>query len=323
MSVDLLQLTAPEKKPQRASAKRTAGALAALFAAASLSVLAASPAFASMSTSAGSGSGWLRFGHFVASAPPVDVTVDGTTIGTDIAFRDVTGYVPVHSGDNTVAIYSASAGTRSSSIATISADVPSGGAVTVAAFASTGATTSGTGSVAGGIAIQVFTDDLSSPPAGDAKVRVIHTIPGAPVVDTDLVAMSAGSSTPTVELSPVGYKQASAYEPVAAGTYEIVVKTTSGTVVTKGDDWQASSGSVASIVIVEAPSGPSLEILTDAAGTATAPNGSMQTGFGGTAPGRGLWDPAMLAVTAVILALIGLAVFLRRSIRRVPAHTHR
>jgi Domain of unknown function (DUF4397) len=281
--------------------------------------LGASPATASMRAQSSSGSGWLRFGHFVASAPPVDVQVDGTTIGTGIGFRDVTGYVPVHSGDNSVAVYATSAGVGSTPVATVTADVPAGGAVTVAAFASTGVTTSGTGSVAGGVTLQVFTDNLSPPPAGDAKIRVIHTIPGAPVVDTDLLA--SGASTPAVQLSPVGYKQASPYSPVAAGIYQVVVKTTTGTTVTEGQDWQAVAGTVVTVVIVEAPSGPSLEILSDAAGTAGTPNGAMQTGFGGTAQRTGLVRSAMLPVAGALIVLLVLAYFLRRSTRRalVPA----
>ncbi|MFZ0667029.1 MAG: DUF4397 domain-containing protein [Acidimicrobiales bacterium] len=270
---------------------------------------------ASASTTAAN-SGWLRFGHFVASAPPVDVEVNGTVIGTDIGFRDVTGYVLVHAGANTVTISSAAAGPNSTVLASVSANVPNGGAVTVAAFASTSATTSSTGTVAGGITLSVFTDDLSSPPAGDAKIRVIHTIPGAPVVDTSLTATSSGSATPSVALSPVGYKQASSYEPIAAGTYNILVKTTGGTVVTQGNDWLASAGSVITIVIVEAPSGPTLEILSDAVGTSTTPNGAMQTGFGGTAPRANLAREMMLPVGFALVFLIVFAVGLRIRLNR-------
>ena len=293
--------------------------VASIFVAAVVSCVAlgASPAMASMRSQASSASGWLRFGHFVASAPGVDVQVDGTTIGADIGFRDVTGYVPVHSGANTVDVYSAAAGVGSTPIATTTANVAAGSAVTVAAFASTGVTTSGTGSVAGGIALQVFTDDLSTPPAGDAKIRVIHTIPGAPVVDTELIATAAGSGSPTVHLGPVGYKQASPYVPVAAGTYQVVVKTTTGSTVAEGQDWRAVPATVVTIVIVEAPTGPSLEILSDAAGAGANPNGAMQTGFGGTAPRSTLLGSAMLAVGLGLLVLLALAYFLRRSTRRV------
>jgi len=278
-----------------------------------LVVIVSSMAFASAASAATTpaNSGWLRFGHFVASAPPVDVKADGSVIGTDIGFRDVTGYVLVHAGANTVTISSAAAGPNSAVLASVVANVTDGGAVTVAAFASTSAATSGTGTVAGGIALSVFTDDLSPPPAGDAKIRVIHTIPGAPVVDTSLTATSSSSATPTVSLSPVGYKQASAYVPIAAGTYNVDVKTSTGSSVTQGDDWLAVAGSVITIVIVEAPSGPTLEILSDAAGTSTTPNGAMETGFGGTAQKSTLARDAMLPVGLALLLLLALAATLR------------
>jgi hypothetical protein len=276
-------------------------------------------AFAASAASAATtpaNSGWLRFGHFVASAPPVDVKANGTVIGTDIGFRDVTGYVLVPAGTDTVTISSAVAGPNSTVLASVSANVPDGGAVTVAAFASTSATTSSSGTVAGGITLSVFTDDLASPPAGDAKIRVIHTIPGAPIVDTSLTATGSSSATPTVALSPVGYKQASPYMPIAAGTYTIAVKTSTGTVVTQGNDWQAVAGSVITVVIVEAPSGPTLEILSDAVGTSTTPNGSMQTGFGGTATRPSLVREAMLPVGFALMFLLVFAAVLRVRLNR-------
>jgi hypothetical protein len=288
----------------------------AVFAGAVFLTVALVGSSASAAASTSSTGSWLRFGHFVANEPPVDVNVDGTTIATDVAFRDVTGYVPVHTGSNTVTVSAASAGAGSSPIASIDATVPSSGAVTVAAFASTGVTSSGSGSVAGGITLQVFTDDLSAPPAGYGKVRVIHTIPGAPVVTAQLKATTAGSQTPLVQLSPVGYKQASPYAPIAAGIYDVQIKTSSGTVVTQGQNWQAVAGTVISIVIVEAPSGPSLEILSDAAGAATTPNGAMQTGFGGTASHGGIARSAILPVAGGLLLLLLLTAVLRVRLNR-------
>jgi len=310
-------MTGPHPSPP---AKRPA-VVASAFVVLLLSVLSLCVPGASATTPAGTpaGSGWIRFGHFVSNAAPVNVKVDGTTIGTGIGFRDVTGYALVHAGNNALSVYAASAPAGASPIGSIEANVPDGGAVTVAAFASTGATTSGTGSVAGGIALTVFTDNLSAPAAGQAKIRVIHTIPGAPVVDTELKASASGSTTPVVNLSPVGYKQASAYAPADAGTYDVIVKTTTGTVVTQGTDWQAMAGTIVTIVIVEAPTGPSLEILSDATGAGTTPNGAMQTGFGGTASTGNLAREAMLPVAGALVGLSLLSLGMWRSSRRSTA----
>jgi Domain of unknown function (DUF4397) len=297
---------------------------AAAFGVVALSCLsfAVPEATAATPTGTPAGSGWIRFGHFVSNAAPVNVKVDGTTIGTGIGFHDVTGYVLVHAGSNTLSVYGASSAAGASPIASIDANVPSGGAVTVAAFASTGVTTSGSGSVAGGVALSVFTDNLSAPPSGEAKIRVIHTIPGAPVVDTQLKALSSGSTTPSVNLSPVGYKQASAYAPADAGKYDVIVKTTGGTVVTQGTDWQAVASTIVTIVILEAPSGPSLEILSDATGAGATPNGAMQTGLGGTAPTTNLAREATVPVAVALIVLLGAACIMWRSSRRTVGNSN-
>jgi hypothetical protein len=238
------------------------------------------------------------------------VEVDGITIGTDVAFRDVTGYVLVSAGVHTVTVSSASAVAGAAPLAVVHATVPSGGAVTVAAFASTGVTSSGSGSVAGGITLQVFSDDLTPPASGYAKVRVIHTIPGAPTVTTQLKATTAGSKTPLIHLAPVGYKQASPYVPIVAGTYQVEVRAPNGALVAVGQNWRAFAGTVISIVVVEASSGPTLEILSDAAGTTTTPNGAMQTGFGGTAPRTSLAHEAFVPIAIALLLLLAIAGFL-------------
>jgi Domain of unknown function (DUF4397) len=285
-------------------------ALLVVVAAAILSSIAlgAEPSYAaSMATPAGSG--WIRFGHFVPSAGPVDVKVDSTTIGTDLSFRDVTGYVMVSAGVHTITV---SAATPAEPLIVVGhATVPSGGAVTVAAVSTAASKSSGTGTTAGGIGLQVFTDDLAPPAAGHANVRVIHTILGAPPVTTQLKAVTSGSSTPVVNLDAVGFAQASPYAPVDAGTYQVVVKAPTGAVVADGQDWTVSAGAVVSIVIVEATSGPTLEILSDAAAAGSTPNGAMQTGFGGTAPKPGVENIAMLSAGLALLLLVVLAGYLR------------
>jgi hypothetical protein len=131
--------------------RRTARLAILGFAMLSCVVLTTLPAGAAVSASTPAGKGWIRFAHFVSNAPPVDVKVDGTTIGTDVGFRDVTGYVLISAGVHTIAVFSPTAGAGAAPIVSGQATVPSGGAVTVAAFASTGATSSGSGSVAGGV----------------------------------------------------------------------------------------------------------------------------------------------------------------------------
>jgi Domain of unknown function (DUF4397) len=272
--------------------------------------LSAAPASAAASASASAAGGWIRFAQFVPSAAPVDVKVDGSTIATDLAFRGVTGYLMVSAGVHTVVVVSSDASAGAAPIATGHATVPNGGAVTVTAVASTGVKSSAGGSTAGGMALQVFPDDLAAPAPGHANVRVIHTIPGAPRVNAVLTSVIR-SSNPSLVLGPVGYGQASSYVSIPAGMYQLKIKALNGETVATGNNWRVFAGDVVSVVVVETSSGPSLEILSDAASTASDPAGGVQTGFGGTAPRSSLAKEAMLPVGLALVFFIALAGLLR------------
>ena len=71
--------------------------------------------------------------------------------------------------------------------------------------------------------------------------------------------------------------------PVAAGTYRVVVKAPNGATVVKGNHLRLAAGTVVSMVVVESPSGPTLDVVKDAVATANDPAGGIQTGLGGTA----------------------------------------
>jgi hypothetical protein len=284
--------------------------------------LTALPANAASPTDSPASGGWIRFAQFMPSAAPVDVRIDGATIASDLAFRGVTGYLMVSPGVHTIVVVSAHARAGTAPLATSHATVPSGGAVTVTAIASTGVKSSAHGSTAGGIALKVFPDDLAAPTPGHANLRVIHTIPGAPRVNAVLTAATRSSDAPLV-LGPVGYAQASPYVSVAAGMYQLEIKALNGETVATGNNWRVSAGDVISVVVVETSSGPSLEILSDAASTASDPTGGMQTGFGGTAPRSNLANGAILPVGLALLFFIALAGLLRgRRPLSLPDLTH-
>ncbi len=107
--------------------------------------------------STASGSGWIRFGHFVPSEGPVTVTVDGAVLGSNIVFRAVTPYLSVPAGTHTVTVRSSASTSSSPALAVGQADVASGGAVTAAAVAAPGSTSSS--DAAGDVQLQMFTDD--------------------------------------------------------------------------------------------------------------------------------------------------------------------
>jgi hypothetical protein len=268
------------------------------------------PANAASPKDGPAGGGWIRFAQFVPSAAPVDVKVDGAVIARDLAFRGVTGYLMVSPGVHAIVVVSAQAEEGATPLATGHATVPSGGAITVTAIASTGVTSSAQGSTAGGMALKTFPDDLAAPTPGHANIRVIHTIPGAPRVNAVLTAATRSLDTPLI-LGPVGYGQASSYISVAAGMYQLKIKALNGATVATGNNWRVSAGDVVSVVVVETSSGPSLEILSDAASAASDPTGGVQTGFGGTAPRSNFARKALLPVGLALLFFLALAGLLR------------
>ena len=296
-----------------------------------LNVVLASAASAGRSAN---DTGWIRFAAFVSSGRPVDVMVGKTVVGTDLSFRDVTGYIMVPAGMHTVTVLRASDPSAAHAIVVGRARVPRGSAVTVAAVPAIAAKSTESGVEAGGIGLKEFTDSLTAPPAGHAEVRLIHTIPGAPRVTTQLTATSGALAT--VHLSATGYGQASPYVPVTAGTYRVVVKAPNGATVVKGNHLRLAAGTVVSVVVIESPSGPTLDVVKDAVATADDPAGGMQTGLGGTArpPATSVLRTTLLLLAAalVLLAVIaGLAaarsrwrIVRRESViaRRGPAARH-
>jgi hypothetical protein len=300
------------------------GLIAALIAVSSQdAAMAASPGTGSPAASAtpmsapAAGSGWIRFGHFVPSQGPVTVTAGTVVLGTDLVFRSVTPYISVPAGTYTVTVRSSSAATTAPPLVTGQADVVSGGAVTAAAIA---APSSSSANASSAIEVKMFADNLSAPASGQAKVRVIHALPGVPAVTTQLSQSApsgspALSSQPALALAPTGYGQASPYLSVPAGTYQLKVGPAGKPSLVSGQNWPVKAGTVASIVLVETSNGPTIEVLSDAVTTASAPVGGLQTGDGGTAPKPA--GPLMPVAIGVAVLLLGGAGVRRRVFRSI------
>jgi hypothetical protein len=79
----------------------------------------------------------------------------------------------------------------------------------------------GTGGSA--VASYITTDDNAVPAAGQARVRVVHLSPTAGPVDVFVTAVGADLAAATPTLTNVTNQSASAYLPLAAGTYQVRV----------------------------------------------------------------------------------------------------
>jgi hypothetical protein len=147
----------------------------------------------------------IRVVHASPDAPAVDVYLNGEVVDalTDVPFFTASDFLEVPAGEYQVQV--APAGT-SAEEAVIDAmvTVNAGSAYTIAAVG-----------LLDDIQASVFEDDLSSTPAGEARVSVFHLSPDAPAV---AVKLTDG----TVLADGLGFTDSGTIS-VPAGTYDIIV----------------------------------------------------------------------------------------------------
>ncbi|HZG92486.1 MAG TPA: DUF4397 domain-containing protein, partial [Pseudonocardia sp.] len=123
------------------------------------------------------------------------------------------------------------------------------------------------------LAVRVLDDDLSPPPAGQARVRVVQGAGdagdvglrwnGAPMVD----ALAFGSATEYVDV------------PAGSGSFD--VRPARGAEARFAVDLAA--GGVYSVIVVQDGDGLAAEVEADAVGPGSVPTGGIDTGLGGAA----------------------------------------
>jgi len=144
----------------------------------------------------------IRVIHAVSDAPPVDVMLNSTEVFTNVGFADATDYTDASTGPYIVTLRAHSDGTPLISDSAVFTDSD----YTLAA-AGTSAT----------LDLLKLLDDNSAPAVGMVRARLVHLLPGAPAVD---IAIEDGP----VLLSDVGFKEASDYVEIAAGTYDVEIR---------------------------------------------------------------------------------------------------
>lgn len=226
-----------------------------------LLLLSASPAHAASGT-------YLRIGHFSMDQARVDVTLDGAKLGT-LDYAQLYDYRRVDAGDHVVEFR---ADPSSPVLRSVLVHAGAGKAYTVADLAS---------------AMKVIEDDVSLPPNGQARLRVLN----AGDTEMDLLRGSvfvhrnvqAGSVTGYAVLLP------------GADPLQVLPRGKDSTRL----DATLESGAVYTLLV----NARRIELRTDAKGAEVVPGGGQETGFGGMAGG---WD----WITALIIALIvGIAMF--------------
>lgn len=158
----------------------------------------------------------VRVVHAAPDAPNVDVYVDGVPALANVPFGTISNYLPLGAGARLLQVTPAGSGDLLTSVISQSVTLPANGVFTVGA---TG-TISPTDSAPFGPTI--IPDNLSTPPIGQAKVRVYHFSPDAPAVDVSLP-----DNTDLVSNLP--FRQASSYLNVPANSYNLKVTPAGGT----------------------------------------------------------------------------------------------
>jgi hypothetical protein len=138
------------------------------------------------------------------------------------------------------------------------------------------------------LAVTVLPDDLSAPPAGSARVRVLGTGAGTDGVD---VALDGGPVLAT-DLSAAG---ATGGVVVPGGPTDVVLSDRAGAPTRLPVDLPA--GSVVTLLVLDGPGGLTARTVVDAAGPARVPAGAVEAGGSAGSPVL-----AALAAGAVLAA---------------------
>jgi hypothetical protein len=158
----------------------------------------------------------------------------------------------------------------------------------------------------------ILEDQLTAPAAGHGSVRIIQAASRAPHADL------AARGGPVLAKS-AAFATSTKYTSVPAGTWRVDAKSAGTPAISTSAAVTIKSGSVDSVVLLDGKgTGITIRVLTDAAGAASTPIGSVPAGGGGTAarPAAGVpWTLDILGGAGAALAIAGL-VGLTRGRRR-------
>ncbi|QWC85944.1 DUF4397 domain-containing protein [Nocardioidaceae bacterium] len=259
-------MTDPHRRPgllRRLAPRAVALAAAAL-------VATAVPALAAP----GDDEALVRAGHLSVGVGEADVWMVPFSGGDPmvlrgIAYRDVTDYAPVDPGQYTVSVRPA--GARANSTPMISATVDLGAGTATSVFA-----VGDKDEIRG----RVFTDDLSAPPRGEAKVRLISAAHDGQSINAQLVGgpdlgddIQVGDASPYYDVEARDWTAKLEVSGVQAANLSRTVTVQGGGVYTV-------------LVLPDEAGGLQLKAIADATGSQTMPaqGTGVDTGGGALAP---------------------------------------
>ncbi|MGY1803479.1 class F sortase [Blastococcus sp. SYSU D00922] len=239
--------------------------------------------------------GQLRFAHLSPDTPAVDVAIaplppdrtgpltdPGEDATTGLGYGAVSAPVDLPAGSYAVSVRAAGTGRTVPPALSARVDVPAGGARTVTL----------TGAFAD-LRVAALDDDLSAPPPGSARVRVLAAAGSVPSLD---VTLSGGPAL----ASALSFGAAAEPRTVPAGPATLLVGDAEPVPVS------FAAGSVVTVLVLDQEDGGLVvRPVVDAAGPAVVPAGAVEAGTGDLRRG-----PAPLALA--LAATAGLAAAGRR-----------
>ncbi|MEU2351223.1 DUF4397 domain-containing protein [Modestobacter sp. NPDC049651] len=268
-------------------ARLTRGALLAVLCA-GLAALGLSPAAAAPSDD----TGLVRMMHLSPDTPSVDAYIDSVSdpdVGVvlpAVSYGDVSAYRSVPAGTYTVSARAAGADPQSPPVLASTVTVAAGTATTVA----------GVGRFAE-LGFAVLPDDLTPPPAGQTRVRVVNAAAGTPSLD---LSLDGGTRL----AGGLAFAKTTDYVDVPGGASTLTVGGGAQLPV------QLADGSVYTLLVLDRDGGGlAVEPALDAASPGVVPVGGVETGAGGTAPAGA--PVGRIALVVLTVAVLGLALTTR------------
>lgn len=246
----------------------------------------------------------IRAAHFSPDTPGVDVYLNGFAGGSarlwvpDATYGGVSPYQRVTPGLYVVSMRPHGAAASTKPVISWNLDVKAGQAYTTAAIGASSHLKS-----------IVLHDDLSLPPAGSGRIRLIQAASRAPKADVTAV------DGPTVATG-AAFATTTGYATVPAGTWSLQARSTGSPEVTASARVSVPSGTVNSVLLLDGQTqGIVIRSVLDAAGAGAVPVGAVPAGGGGSAPNAapaGGPAPQWLGAGFAIAAMATVAAAARR-----------
>ncbi|MFC3885183.1 DUF4397 domain-containing protein [Bacillus songklensis] len=230
----------------------------------------------------------VRIVHASPDTPSVDIYLNDEQVVSEASFSDVSDYLSVPEGTNTVDIYASGTKGQKDPVLSASVNVKGGMTYTLAAA-----------NTLQNLELEVLEDDMGIT-RGKAKIRVSHFAPDAP-------AVNVGVKNGDVLFNNLAFKQTTEYKELKPNTYDLTVTTADGNQLELDlSGTRLAENTVYTVLAIS--TGDQLEalILED---QSMMPSEMPKTGMGGTAANSPLDAVKYMAAGA---ALITIAAFVFR-----------